>query len=342
MNSILSEFQNEMDLLKLYIDFQDKSYGSQSKIESLDPNSVLKVLPISKIKQFNFNSHIISIYGAYESFVEQLLVKYLNEICSIISSYSSLPEEIKENNLKKTLEMIKQIKQRKNVNEEPEKIIEILHKNINENSSKININAFKNHNAIFRISIIDNYFSDIGIKTTSSLVRKYEPLKTFLEDTITDCLSKKNNVVFQCLGHICDLRNDISHGEKNIQLINKSILFEYIDFMKIFTSSLFELINDNYLSKVYEQNADQVEVINIYDNKILCFNTKGKEINKNSKVLVKSDKNFPKIFFANIVKIEHNNESINSTELNNKINIGVQVDKKITTAMNFKLVETKG
>ena len=83
MNRILSEFQMEMDLLKHYIDFQNKSYKNQSKIEKNNPDSVLKSLTISKIKQFDFNAHIISIYGAYEHFIEQLITKYLEEVCSI-------------------------------------------------------------------------------------------------------------------------------------------------------------------------------------------------------------------------------------------------------------------
>lgn len=338
MDNILSEFQNEMDLLKYYIDFQNRSYKNQSKIEKTNPNSVLKSLTISKIKQFDFNSHIISIYGAYEHFVEQIFMKYLSEICSIIKDYDLLPEEIQKNNLNKTLEIIKQLDYRKNRNIKPEKLIEILHKNINENSSVLNIEAFKNHNANFRISVIDNYFSEIGIKNASSLIRQYEPLKNYLESNVSDYASKKNNIVFQILEHICDLRNDIAHGVNNIQLINKSILFEYIDFMKLFASSLYELINDNYLSNVYKYNNEEIEVIKIYNKEILCFNTKGKKIDKNSQILVKSDNHFPNLFIAKIIDIQHDNISINHTETNINIDLGIKVDKKIKNTMNFKLI----
>ncbi|PHR97947.1 MAG: hypothetical protein COA80_06265, partial [Leeuwenhoekiella sp.] len=135
MNNILNEFENEMDLLKYYIDFQNKSYKSQARIEKSSSKSLLDKLTISKIKQFDFNSHIISIYGAYENFIEQLLVTYLEKICSIITNFNSLPEEIQKNNLTKNIEIIKQLDYRKNRSLKPELLIEILHKNINENSS---------------------------------------------------------------------------------------------------------------------------------------------------------------------------------------------------------------
>lgn len=63
MRNILSDFKNEMDLLKLYIDFQNTSYKNQSKIEKSNPDSVLRSLTISKIKQFDFNSHYIYIWS---------------------------------------------------------------------------------------------------------------------------------------------------------------------------------------------------------------------------------------------------------------------------------------
>lgn len=338
MNNILSEFQNEMELLQFYIDFQNKSYKNQSKLEKVDPNSVFNTLTVSKIKQFDFNSHIISIYGAYEHFIEQMLVKYLTEVCLITNSYNLLPLEIQKNNLKKTLEIIKQLDYRKNRNIKPEKVIEILHKNINENSSTININAFKNHSANFRISVVDTYFSEIGIKNISSLVRQYEPLKTYLKNNISDFSSKKSSIIFQPLEHICDLRNDIAHGVNNIQLINKTILFEYIDFMKIYSTALFELINDNYLNKVYEQNNDEIEAINVFNNQILCFNTKGKLINRKSKILVKSENHFPNVYLTSIKDIQQDNKSIDNTELDKNVEIGVLLDKKIKETMNFKLV----
>lgn len=327
-----------MDLLKLYIEFQNSSYKNQCKIEKAQPNSVLKTLTISKIKQFDFNSHIISIYGAYEHFVEQLFALYLNSICSVITSYNLLPKDIQNNNLDKTILIIKQLDYRKNQNIKPEKLIEILHKNLNENSSVINVDAFKNHNANFRIKTIDKYFSEIGIKNLSSLIRQYEPLKSYLTTNISDFSSKKNKVIFPVLEHICNLRNDIAHGVNNVQLLNKSILFEYIEFMEIFTTSLFEFIHDNYLSKKFEHNTNDIEVIKIFNKEILCFNTKGRKINRNSTILVKAENNFPQFFLANIINIQQEGIDIKETKPNQNINIGILVDQNIKDTMSFKLI----
>jgi hypothetical protein len=213
-----------------------------------------------------------------------------------------------------------------------------LHKNFNENNASLNIDAFKNHNANFRIGTINSYFMEVGINNCSNLIKNYTPLKDYLNINVTDYSGKKDSVIFQILEHICDLRNNIAHGVKNIQLINKSILFDYIDFIKIFSKSLFEITIDNYYSLVFEKMTNEIVPINIYNKKILCFNTNGKIINKSSKILVKSIDSYPKFFEISILEIQHDNKSIESTG-NVCIDIGVLVNKRIKDTMTFKLIE---
>ena len=98
MNKILQDFTNEMEFLKKYMKLQKKSYSDYFKSSSVPED--LKSLPIAKIKQFNFNSYIISIYGAYENFIEQMLSEYLKKLCTIVSNFSQLPEEKQKNNQK--------------------------------------------------------------------------------------------------------------------------------------------------------------------------------------------------------------------------------------------------
>lgn len=338
MNSVLDNFLREMSLLKLYINFQDESYRNQYRIEQEDSNSEVRDLTIPIIKQFDFKSHIISIYGAYEHFVEQLLEKYLIEICLLFDKYELLPSEIKNNNLSKTLGMMKVLGHRKNKNLKAEDLIKVLHNNINNNISEINIEAFKVHTSNFRISSTETYFSGVGIKNISNIIRSYEPIKSHLSNNDSDYLTRESNITFQTLEDICDLRNDISHGVDNIQLIHKSILFENIEFMKIYTQSLYELVNDSFLKEKYELNEKNIDIINIYDNKILCFNTKREVITKDSKIIVKSENHYPNFFLADIIDIQFDKESIESTNLEESINIGVSLNKRIKDTMSFKLL----
>lgn len=337
MHNILSEFIDEMNLLKLYIEFQNESYKKQSKTDRENQSQKYDILTTAKIKQFDFNSHIISIYGSFEYFIEQIFSDYLKQISALSTSFGELPIEIQNNNLSKTLEIIKQLDYRKNRNLKPEKLIEILHNNINLDAPIINIEAFKNHSANFRIGTIDTYFSEVGIKDLSSIIRQYQPLKKYLEDSITDYASKKNTLIFQVLEILCNLRNDIAHGVRSIQLLNKTILFEHINFIELFSIALYELVYDCYLEKVFSTIIEEIDVINIFNNKILCFNTKGNVITKETVIIVHTKEHFPKYFTINIEDLQHNGISIEETVQNNHIDIGILSNKKIKNTMKFKL-----
>ncbi len=335
MDKILEGLIIELDDLKTYINFQSDSYKTQSKIEKSKQFSVFDLISVSKIKQFDFNSHIISAYGAYEHFIEQLLTKYLQLLSSKISNFDKLPKEIQTNNLSKCLEILKQIDFQKNKNIKKELIIEILHKNFNENCSSLNIEAFKNHSANFRIGTISSYFSEIGINNCTSLIKKYPPLKDYLDKTISDYSQKKDTIVFQIIEEICNIRNNIAHGVRNIQLLNKSILFDYIDFIKIFCSSLCALIKDKYYEHIYD-NLNEIEPINIYNNSILCFNTNSQNLDSKTKIIAFSRDTFPNYVELSVIEIQHDNVKIESTQ-HSKIDVGVLVNKKIRNTMRFRL-----
>ena len=131
MNSILFEFVEEMQFLKKYMRLQKESYSFYFKSSSVDEGLRL---PIAKIKQFNFNSYIISIYGAYENFIEKMMSEYLKKLCSIVTNYSELPNEIQKNNLIKTMDIVKKLDYPKYKHLKSASLIEILHKNMNQNN----------------------------------------------------------------------------------------------------------------------------------------------------------------------------------------------------------------
>ena len=102
--------------------------------------------------------------------------------------------------------------------------------------------------------------------------------------------------------------------------------------------SMYHLVNSSYLSKVYELNNDEIGVINVFNKEILCFNSGGRVIDRQTKILVSSENHFPKVFSARIIDLQHNKISINTTTLNVSIDIGVKVDKPIKDTMKFKLM----
>jgi hypothetical protein len=335
MNNILFEFTEEMQFLKKYMKLQKESYALYFKSSST--NEDLR-LPTAKIKQFNFNSHIISIYGAYENFIEKMMSEYLQKLCSIVVNFSELPNEIQKNNLIKTMDILKKLDYPKYKHLKSSSLVEILHKNMNQDSPFLNIEAFKSHTANFRIGVIDSYFADVGISNLSRKIINYSPLKEYLDDKYHNYQQIKNEIIFSEIDDICNTRNQIAHGVQSIQLLGETVLNSYIDFFILFSESLLELLKDHFLEIKFSLNKTIFKPINVYQKNIIGFNTNGIKLNMSNKILLKKENVFPKYYSADILEIRKNNNSVDEIKSGDSIDISMKITTEVNNRVNFTII----
>jgi len=335
MNNIVSEFVEEMQFLKKFMKLQKESYSCYFRSDSRDNDLRL---PTAKIKQFNFNSHIISIYGAYENFIEKMMSEYLKKLCSIIIHFSDLPSEIQKNNLTKTMDILKKLEYPKYKHLTSSSLIEILHKNMNENSPFLNIEAFKGHTANFRIGVIESYFYDVGVSNLSRKIINYSPLKEHLDTQYFEYQQIKNDVIFSQIDYICETRNQIAHGVQSIQLLDESVLNSHIDFFILFSEALFSLLNDHFFEVQFSLKNTIFKPIHVYQRKIICFNTGGCKFSMNNKVLLKKEDIFPKYYEADILEIRSNNVAIDKIDCENSIDISMKITQEVNQRVNFTII----
>lgn len=335
VNNILFDFVEEMQFLKKYMKLQKESYLIYFRSSSV--NEDLR-LPASKIKQFNFNSYIISIYGAYENFIEKMMSEYLKKLCSIVLKFSELPNEIQTNNLIKTMDVLKKIDYPKYKHLKSASLIEILHKNMNQDNPFLNIEAFKNHTANFRIGVIDSYFADVGINNLSRKIINYSPLKEYLDDKYHNYQQIKNEIIFSDIDDVCNTRNQIAHGVQSIQLLGETVLNSYIDFFILFSESLLELLKDHFFEIQFSLNKSKFKAINVYQKNIIGFNTNGIKINMSNKVLLKKENVFPKYYSADILEIRENNNPVNEIKSGDSMDISMKITTEVNKRVNFIII----
>ena len=190
-------------------------------------------------------------------------------------------------------------------------LIEILHKNIHQDNPFLNIEAFKNHTANFRIGVIDSYYADVSINNLSTQIINYSPLKEYLDDKYHNYQQIKNEIIFSDIDDVCNTRNQIAHGVQSIQLLGETVLNSYIDFFILFSESLLELLKDHFYDIQFSLNKSKFKAINVYQKNIIGFNTNGIKINMSNKVLLKKENVFPKYYSADILEIRENNNPVN-------------------------------
>lgn len=345
-SKFVGELQDLESLIKFY-DLESKLFDSfkespKTKEENviLELSTCIKSFRISKL-QFNYNSIIISLYGSFERFIEDILITYVDRINSLIKTYGKLPDSILKQHFSLSISLLNKVEQPKyNGPLRKEDIIKNLHTCLNTvNDYELNKDAFSQHSANFRLQVIDETFSQVGIKQISTKILKIKSFKEYIASKlgVSEDRKLKVNESFQILNELAELRNFVAHGVSS-SIIQNNILLDYLVFFRKYTSSLVEVLNNNLLHFEIEENSIELgEITDVFrDGEIICLNTKNTSINIGDKIIGKNEHNIIK---TTIKGIKFNDVDIERIDSNENYEIGINVEDKIKR--NYKIYLVK-
>lgn len=341
MEAVLDNLTREVDALVGYINTQQQSIRIISKLKSKpEYSSLIGNLEIdtASTKIFNYNSYIISLYGVFERFIEDTLDKYLSELTKVASCYENLPESIRNNNVKKSAELLLNLDLPKNKDIDSSEVISKLYGGIANEKTSIASVAFTQHKANFRCSTISEFFKDVGVFSIHNKLKNYNPLADVILGTFDNVSNLKEELLFSKINDLAIRRNDVAHGVKNIELISPEIVIEYCFFIKYYCTALVSLLRDELCEYQMLNESIKVEKIMVIRNSILCCNASGVELNKQSKIIVRRANNYPRFLLADIKKIEVENINVDTVPLELNANVGLELSCHITSGNDFFLV----
>ncbi len=334
--------------LEKYIDFNSACNRVVSDSEGIAnplPESISKLRQISvgfrRKKIFEYNSYIISLYGLFERFIENILEDYLRDICLILKTYTKLPSDIKKNLLNSNLEILKNLSNPKFSSLSTSVFIHNIHKALSENQAIVNIEAFQHHPYNFRQSIISDYFSKIGINGISNLLKIYEPLKGLLESKYGNPAQIESDVIFRIIDDLAQRRNDVAHGVENVELLNGSIIKEFTEFLKTYCRSLYQILLNERNKFLFNESESNFTLISVFNHSIICGIVESISISKLNHIIVeKPEGNFPRYVVLSIQDIQINKESHQKLNIIDKTNIGIMINGYVKDNYKFKIITT--
>lgn len=185
MESIWEEYLKKIDNLSLYI---RKLIEIEELIgENYEEKLSLKVQDLNKVltkKLYDYNLIVITIYGIFEGFIEQVIKGYLKCLSNYIKDYKNLPEIIRENHIQLSADLIKDCnKYAKFSHLSREEIIANLNSCISGDPNYvINVDAFINHSSNFRKDTIRESFWDIGFVNITQGICKNKKFRQYFID----------------------------------------------------------------------------------------------------------------------------------------------------------------
>lgn len=345
MKDSINSLITNIDVLVNYIENHETTKGLLSQLQvrgDVFQNEANKIeFNTPTMRVFEYNCYIISLYGYFEQFIESLLAEYINTLSTYHLVYDELPIEIKQNNIKKNTDLLNNLELPKYKGIEATSVIETLHDNTINKSTKINTVAFGHHSSNFRINSISEYFKTIGVKNLGKAVSVYEPLKTQLLDTFGDYSNLELTTIYEVIDELVERRNFVAHGIIGDDILNTNRVVDICTFIKIFSESLNSYLNNLLLKRLLNENVktdnknfQQLNMISIFNNSILCINSNNLDISVGSKIIIKSE-NIPEYQEATIKSIQVEGTEISSVNSEQSVDIGVALDKRIKDTNSF-------
>lgn len=200
-----------------------------------------------------YNAAIISIYGSYELFLDELLKTYIQYLEDTHSNYLSLPIQIRNKHLEKSIEFIGNPQRFLNMGLDKNSVIRNLHDT--ENEDKIHCmtkDLLLSHGGNMRSDQLYKLFAEFGIENINAKLKKHRRIVSFFHDNGLDAELVGGS--FSLLDRVVEERNKVAHGWTVDERISFQVLLgTYIPFMKELCAGA----RDAIISEIIKDYADQ-------------------------------------------------------------------------------------
>lgn len=295
MNTSLNAFEAQIAEIKAHINTLEDAQTLMVQTRTSTPPAAISET-LNKIlarrneeKKYEYRANIVSLYGVFERFVEDLIREYVGDISRICGSYDNLDEKIKGSYVEKWKTLHTNIvKGHTKYSLTIVKMAQNMHDTILQNSSIIMPECFIPIGGNYRHDVVCNCMADLGATNIKSGMKKYEPLNTYIvnhgivEDNIDESINLK-------LGDLVDRRNEVAHGAIGTML-GKEEYEEMMEFTVLYARTINGYMNDE-LKRVEWDLYSMVSAFSpfhlYHNNTVAAFHVENVSIKNGQRYLIK-------------------------------------------------------
>jgi hypothetical protein len=336
MNDIISAYYSFLSLLDRIKKYTEKTYVKNNGLQSIIDNyqgenkELLDYYNSIKESQIQYNAIIITLYGAYENYIDNISKCYLTYIFNNCDPLTNIPVNIRDTYRKNIGDLLSN-PQRFGFNiEAAENAAKKFCMYLDANYSNIEYDVLLNHSGNLKSSQLEDYLRSLSLLENSNLFDSYFIEKYYYEYDFYDNKDfetkrrRKSADLFKPLNDLVESRNNVAHtGEDSSRISTRTIIHSTIPFLKVLSRVVLECILNTAVSLTSVES--KFTNIAVFDNRILCTNNKGHNIKTGGVVIYRHNETIKN---AIIRRIELNKKSIDETG-KESINVGLELDNKI-------------
>lgn len=295
MNTSLNAFEAQIAEIKAHLLTLEDALTLIVQTKAATPPTSISE-PLNKIlsrrneeKKYEYRANIVSLYGVFERFVEDLIREYVGEISRICRSYDNLDDKIKGSYVEKWKVLHTNIvKGHTKYSLTVEKMAQNMQDTILQNSSAIMPECFIPIGGNYRHDMVCNCMTDLGATNIKSGMKKYEPLNTYIvvheiaEDNIDEAINLK-------LGDLVERRNEVAHGAIGTML-GKEEYEEMMQFTDLYAKTINAYMNDELMRVEWDlyNMVSTFSPFHLYhENTVAAFHVEDVTIKNGQRYLIK-------------------------------------------------------
>jgi MAE_28990/MAE_18760-like HEPN len=192
---------------------------------------------------------VTRLYAVYESFVEALIVKWIEELPSLVPKHSDLDERIRETHIDNVSRILRERNKQRFDGLSLESAIYKLYCGVtNTQPYELLADAFIIHDRNLRKEDLEELLKNAGIHQLAwNWIKNNRNIKSFIRDVIQE------NTAEGLLKELIDYRNDAAHGLTINIILGGEELLQLCDFVEMVCESLSELATYQLLLKQEKQ-----------------------------------------------------------------------------------------
>ncbi len=352
MNASLNDFEKRITEIKAHIqtlkDAQDMIAQTKAVVTAPSITGPLNriVARRNEEKEFEYRANIISLYGAFEQFVEDLIREYVGEISRICVAYEKLDDKIKKGYVEKWKGLHTNIvKGHAKYTLSEMQMAQNMNITLIQNSSAIMPECFIPIGGNYRHNVVCECMEDIGAVNIKSGLRKYEPLQTILVP-YGDDNDRINQVLNLKIADLVERRNEVAHGAVGIMLGDDDYE-KLLNFIVTYSQAVNAYMNDELLRVEWEVNDTAMVFMptrRFHGNTVAVFTVIHVTIKKGRRVLIKNpDGIYPRFRQIKVANLHVEQADGGSTEVDEVAAtkptiISIDCVEAVSAACNFKFL----
>lgn len=314
-----TSFEQLRKQLGIINDYLEITAKSEKIIADADAKGSLEMATLKEyaIKEriFRYKAIVISIYGAFEQYIEQLLSEYIRKQYNIVHKFTELNEKIQSNYVEKWKKLHGKLEYPKYSSFTEDQIVRNLFEVVCNNNNHILPECYMKNGGNYKYSVIVEMLSELGVSDTS-ILEKYCAFPS--KDTIT------YRTIIDSIDDIVIRRNSIAHtiGDPD-DLLSDDILQSYLEYVSVFSEGLMKYLEDKILEMQWvghQNEKDKLHVLNTMKQArvLVLEDVTDVSISKNQSLLICLPKgHYPRYILTKVEGIrvlEHEGDSIIEVE----------------------------